>query len=391
VASKSCTAPLLAAILMAMVLMPVAGCRGGGEAVPEGEAAIFEELPHGRSFFMGMTPNPYEYTPEAMEETYRILEEHTDIVVHHFDNGVPWPEALGKEPYHQQVENDLRYRTAKLREDQRVYLAVAPLDHQRSHLAGYWGESPSLPRTGEWEDRACDDPEVVEAYLNFCRDLIGRFEPTYFNYGVEANLSWPGPEDPGFQAFLAFAERVYTTLKAEYPGLPVFLSLAKMDDVDHAAGMEVNRRLLQYSDLVAVSTYPFLVDLGHLEADPALIPGDWFFSMASLDPGKPFAVAETGYIAEDLYIPDSDVLLKGTEEWQADYVRLLLRECDALDAELVTWFVPRDYDRASEYLKEVGGFPEWVHLWRDCGLLDGEGRARESLKVWDAWLGLEKV
>lgn len=380
---------LLLVIGVAVVL--AAGCGGGEVEERDQKAAVTVELPEDRPFYMGMTPNPYEYTPEAKEETYRILDEHTDIIVHHFDSGIPWPEALRGEPYKEQVEKDLRYRTAKLGEGRRVYLAIAPLDHQRSHLAGYWGESPSMPRTGEWKDKAYDDPEVITAYLNFCRDLIGRFEPQYFNYGVEANLSWTDPEDPAFRSFLAFAERVYTTLKAEYPDLPVFLSLVKKGPVEPPAAVEINRRLLQYSDLVAVSTYPFLVDLGSLEADPAYMPGDWFYSMASLDPGKPFAVAETGYIAEDLYVPDSEVLLKGTEEWQADYVRLLLRECDALDTEFVTWFVPRDYDRASEYLKEVGGFPEWVHLWRDCGLLDGEGRARESLGVWDAWLGLEKV
>jgi hypothetical protein len=62
-----------------------------------------------------------------------------------------------------------------------------------------------------------------------------------------------------------------------------------------------------------------------------------------------------------------------------------------LNTEFVTWFVPRDYDRASEYLKSIGGFPAWLHLWRDCGLIDGDGNARESLLVWDAWFGLERV
>jgi hypothetical protein len=381
---------ILLLVLILSVLL-VAGCDKGEEAAQEQEITVSIELPDSRSFYMGMTPNPHEYTPEGMEEAYRILDEHTDIIVHHFDSGIPWPEALENEPYHAQVENDLQYRTAKLKEGQRVYLAIAPLDQDRSSLAGYWGEIPAMERTGEWEDKAFDDPEVIEAYLDFSRDLIDRFKPDYFNYGVEVNLPWEGLDDPDFQSFLAFAEGVYATLKNEYPEMPVFLSLLKMEAQNDQTRMEINRKLLEYSDLVAVSTYPFLVDLGHMEANPSFIPQDWFSSMAGLDPGKPFAVAETGYIAEDLYMVQDDVELKGTEEWQAEYVQFLLSECNGLNTEFVTWFVPRDYDRASEYIKSIGGFPEWVHLWRDCGLIDGDGDARESLLVWDAWLGLEKV
>ena len=63
-----------------------------------------------RSFSMGLTPFPYDVTVEAVDNTYIILSQHTDIVAHHFDSGVPWQEAYSQSEYHQQVENNLATR-----------------------------------------------------------------------------------------------------------------------------------------------------------------------------------------------------------------------------------------------------------------------------------------
>gem|GEM_PF-4384341 len=41
-------------------------------------------------------------------------------------------------------------------------------------------------------------------------------------------------------------------------------------------------------------------------------------------------------------------------------------------------------------MRGMPGVPELVHVWRDCGLLDGGGNARESLEIWDAWLDLPR-
>jgi len=115
------------------------------------------------------------------------------------------------------------------------------------------------------------------------------------------------------------------------------------------------------------------------------LPEDWFGQMASLAPDKPFAITETGYIAEPLNIKAAELSVDGNETWQTHYVDFLLRSANRLNAEFVVWFVLRDYDAAWEALEELG-FPEAFKIWKDTGLFDGEGRPREGLKVWDRWL-----
>jgi len=381
-------------IVLAFVISLAAamGCgSGGGGGAGTGKAVEAGLLPASRPFYMAMTPLQHDITVESFAEAFETVDEHCDMIAHHFDSGIPWPEALDGLAYHENVENELKFREAKTGREQKVYLAIAPLDTSREELARYWGESPGMERQGEWASKSFDDPEVIAAYLNFCRDMIGRFHPDYFNYGVEANLKWEDANDPRFEQFLVFAREVYTALKDEYPAMPVFVSLIKVERNDSDEQASIDRRLLAYSDMVAVSTYPFLpASSGSDRADPADLPEDWFSSMAGLAPAKPFAVAETAYIAEDLVLPELGLDIRGSEDWQASYVRFLLEECAELRGEFVVWFVPRDYDRRSEYMQGLPDVPELVYVWRDCGLLDGDGNARESLGIWDAWLELPR-
>jgi hypothetical protein len=341
-----------------------------------------------RSFYMGMTPHPHDYTAEGVKEAYKILDRHTDIICHHFDEGIPWPEAYGGRPYHPNVENELNNRVNRLKKGHEVYVAVAPLSSDRYTLAGYWSDKTGMERPATWKNKDFDDQEVITAYTNFCQDLIDRFDPDYFNYGVEVNDTWKSVNDPNFTEFLYFAESVYTALKKEYPGLPVFVSFIKNSkDLDETQ-VTINKKILHFSDYMAVSTYPFWDSAyGPDVADPADLPEDWFSSMAALAPDKPFAVAETGYIAEDLIIEEYNCHIQGREDLQEEYVKFLLESAHELDAEFVIWFVPRDYDQGYERIK-TWGLPPWIKIWRDCGLIDGEGNLRMSLTIWDAWLHL---
>jgi hypothetical protein len=341
-------------------------------------------LPGHRSFYMGFTPWPYDLTEEAQDDTYEIIYEHADLIAHHFDGGVPWPEAYEDIPYHPNVEAEIDDRVNRLRPGQKVYLALPPLNGARDGLADYWGREENMDLPDEWKDKGFDDPKVIQAYTNFCLYIVGRFNPDYVNIGIEVNLVF-AEDDPEIAELEVLFDRVYTAVKDENPGLPVFLSfVVGSDSADGARRIRTAEKLLTYSDYVAVSTYPYL-ELGD-EANPDVIPADWFSRMTDLAPGKPFAVAENGYIAEDLVLESYGVYVKGTEEWQAEYVRFLLEESNDLDAEFVVWFVPRDYDLLWEKIKDLG-VDELYKAWRDTGLYDGEGNARKSLEVWDSWLG----
>jgi len=218
---------------------------------------------------MGITPFPFDLTPQAVEETYRLIKEHTDLIRMYFDEGIPWTEAYEGKPYHPHVENEINSRLHRLQGDLKVYLAITPLSKIRDGLASYWGEKEDMERPGDWKNKDFDDPDVIAAYTNFCRYMIKKFQPDFMAYGIEVNLL-ALHNAPAFDKFLVLAERVYKTLKEENPELPIFLTI----DIDSFYENEEKQReavekLLPYTDYIAVSSYPFTY-----KADPKELPED---------------------------------------------------------------------------------------------------------------------
>jgi hypothetical protein len=62
----------------------LASCGGGSTTQP----------PATRGFLMGFSPWPWDATLEAVDWTYQTIMTNGDIVSHHIEEGVPWPEAL---------------------------------------------------------------------------------------------------------------------------------------------------------------------------------------------------------------------------------------------------------------------------------------------------------
>ena len=346
-------------------------------------------LPASRPFYMGMTPWPYDFTPEAIADTYRFLGEHTDLIAHHLDDGVPWAEALAATPFPPKVRENLAYRAAQS-DNRTIYLAMTPIAIGRDGLAGDWGEQSNAQRTGPWTGKDFDDPDVITAYANFCERLIELFHPAFVTYGIEVNvLLEKNPRS--FDRYVEMTRRVYTQLKAKHPDLPLILSIQLETYMKAPREQEAAiRQLLPYTDFIAVSSYPYGAadGNGRTYADPSTLPRDWFRRIAALAPDKPFAVAETGFQAED-FVLGGQVAIPGNARWQARYVRWLFREADALNARFVVWFVPRDYDLLWERLERMG-LPELFKSWRDTGLRDEHGHDRPSLRIWDAWLTVHR-
>ncbi len=127
------------------------------------------------------------------------------------------------------------------------------------------------------------------------------------------------------------------------------------ETVNRSEFMKINSKLLQFSDFVGVSYYGFLnPGLDSYTGNPAMQPKDVLTSFAKLAPEKPFAICETGSPAQDLLLESlGNYRLESNEQYQADFVRLLLNDCQKLNAEFVTWFLPRDYDQGYEFLKKI--------------------------------------
>ena len=364
-----------------MVLL-LAACskEEGGKAVTQAET---------RAFFMGFTAFPYDATTEAQMETYRKVADDGDLFLNHLDHGVPWNEALNDLPFPTEVQRTLDATKTGLAPNTKVLLTATPTDQTRGGLAAYWndkGAHQDLPTY--WEGKTFDDPEVILAYIKYCKRTIDAVRPDYFAYGIETNSAFR-KGDVEFAAFLRLCEAVYTALKADYPNLPIFLTLQDRSfQNSHTELLETSKMLLQYSDYVAMSTYPFL-DYGNLQrdADPALFDDNWLGDFRNLSPSKPFAISETGFCAENLVIANLGINVRATEAWQTDFVTKLFTTANHFEAEFVAWFVYRDYDMLYDKTPDP---PDILKVWRDNGLLDGNGTARPAYQKWLEWKAMPR-
>jgi hypothetical protein len=363
---------------LAAALLVVMGCgssssNGGGTG---GET---------RTFALGFTDYPYSLAPEAYAETVEIVRRDGDMAAMHFDDGVPWQEALSAAPYAPGYAAELNARAAAMPSGHVVYLAVTPIAFSRDGLAAHRGETGNEPLTPPWDSFHFDAPEVIEAFTAHAENMIAIFNPDYFAYAVEANMLLdlaPGE----WTAFVTLAREVYTRLKARHPDLPCFITL-QADSFHgnrsaHSAGIA---QLLPYTDFIAVSSYPY-----GLTANPDVLPADHFSALADLAPAKPFAVAETGWPAEDVTAP-FPVTISASEATQQAYVERLLADADDLSATFVMWFVSRDYDDLWESYLQYQPNAALLRLWRDNGLYTGDGYRRPALETWRGWLAHRRI
>ncbi|MBI4601417.1 MAG: hypothetical protein HY721_05570 [Planctomycetes bacterium] len=92
------------------------------------------------------------------------------------------------------------------------------------------------------------------------------------------------------------------------------------------------------------------------------------------------AIAETGFPAETLRLDSFKLVLPATPELQKAYVEKLIARADLDGYLFVAWFLHRDYDKLWEKIRATA--PEAFMAWKDCGLLDGDGKERPALEPW---------
>jgi hypothetical protein len=355
------------------LLLPACGGNGGDPSPTET-----------RSFAMGFTPFPYARSVQAVQDVWAAIERDADLVVFHYDDGVPWQEAYDQTPYPTDYQNELTSASAAAPAGHRRYLAITPISFMRDGLAPNRTGSGSVPLAAPWSTYAFNDPPVVTAFTRHCERLISVFHPDLMAFGVEVNLlayfapaKWAG--------FVSLAQSVYASLKAAHPSLPIFMSLQAdaywAFPVDQGAAIA---QVLPSTDYVALSAYPY-----SQTADPANVRPDFFSGLAALAPQKPFAIAETGWPAEDVTAPYPQFIPE-TPARQKAYVEFLLGECRKLDAVFINWFLVRDYDDFWTSELQFLSNASLTRVWKDIGLYDGAGNGRPALDSWRAVLALPR-
>lgn len=369
--------------------------ESGGQAPVLTGTGSNAELPVSREFYLGLTPFPFDVSSiRKVEYVYTKIATDADLICHHFDNGIPWDDALSDTyPYTAKVMDDWSYRKSHIPDGHKLYVAITPINSMRNGLAPLWNETgDNQPLTGTvWESRTFSDAEVKTAYLNYCKRVIDYFNPDYCAVGIEANLVMSNIK-PQWAAYLELQQGIYTALKAEYPALPIFVTLTGIDLVEgysganHADQMTALSDIIAYTDYYAISLHPFFAEI-----PGGTLPPDMCDNIFALNTGaKPACITETSFPAQRLTMRayDPAITLAGSPLKQKEYFVYLLAQAQVHHLLFVVNFLVRDYDRL---WRQMGSPEDVFKAWRDTGFYNGIGFPRPALSVWKDYLALPVV
>lgn len=382
-----------AAIPLDIGLMP-----GGGFV------ARFTPQPSGRTFRMGSVSIPSINNGFGLRQLYEHLATRADLVVHSFQEGVPWVEALhssniGDYGAHLLTRvRELKFLTESATPAHDIYLMVNPIDVAYDRKAPYWGVNNNMALPLPWDTLPFDHPDVARAYINYLIALIESFHPKYLAINIEANILLA--KEPGqWQAFKAFNANVYRQIKLRYPDLLVFSTIQYEHMLAlHSASATFNdlvrdfypdaltaevKALFRDSDVVGISTYPYMVvNNPYVVGGTTVVRPDYFdpiFAVAS-ELGLPIAFEQTGYTTAKFdYAPGVQVV--GNEQTQLKFIRFLLEKSVEHDAVLFGHFVAYDY--GTNYGSDAVSL-----TWANAGLHRLDGTAKPVLDVWQNYFNL---
>lgn len=350
-----------------------------------------------RQVQLGFTPFPSELpgpNGEMLLSTYAKINDDADIIAHHLDDGIPWPEAaanMAVENYPNGLQSDWFFRRALTPAGHKVYLAITPIGLNRDALAPYRGEQPDTPLSvlGEpWVSANFNDELVKQAFLNHAINAVEFFRPDYLAIGIEANLLLQLAPAGSWPAYLELHQETYQALKQRYPSLPILITMTAnelLNGFTNANATEQSQALADienFTDILGLSWYPFLSNFG----TDQLLPTDTYRRMDALT-NKPIAITETGFPAQfqRLQIADNiTVDLNGTPAKQQAFVRELLTAANSRNFRFIIQFASRDYDTLCDQLECT----DFSRIWQDTGLWDEDDVERSALAIWRELLAI---
>ncbi|MEN9570285.1 MAG: hypothetical protein RL172_1516 [Bacteroidota bacterium] len=338
-----------------------------------------------RTFYMGTTPWPADFTQQEVNNAYDFINQHCDMVSHHFDEGIPYEEAYQNANWPAALQQGINTRKTKTGAGKKILLSSSALALNRISKAPYSSFSTAINNNikQQWQALPINDDKVITAYINYLLYLVAQLNPSYINYAVESNHhEW---DSAAFAQYKFFLEKVYVKLKAAYPTIPIMLSWMVSEQ---PAALDNARQLLPYTDYTALSAYPYVAvsSAAAGNTNPALFPADIFTRFIKLDAGKPLCVTETGYIAQPLQVPAYELNRQGTAQWQDAYLQMVCQLLQQQHGKFLIWFCHKDYDAGNRRLETLGIYQPLFAFWQDTGLLDEEGKQRPAWQTWQSWL-----
>ena len=343
-----------------------------------------------RSFYMGVTPWPADFTETEVNQAYNFINNHCDIVSHHFDEGIPYEEAFNNSSWPAALITDINTRKTRTAAGKKILLSSSALGLTRNAKAPYsrFSETIATGIKNRWEAIPVNNDSVITAYVNYILYLNAAFQPAYINFGVESNeLSW---NSAAFAVYKDFISKVYQRLKLVLPSTPLMVSFMVTES---PVSLSLANELMQYTDYIALSAYPYthVSSSAAGNTDPALFPAGFFTRFIDLDVNKPFCISETGYIAEALVVPAFSLNKQGNANWQNDYLQMVCDLTNNPRGKFIIWFCSKDYDAANNTLRALGLYQDLFALWEDTGFTDENNKQRPAYSTWLSWKQKKKV
>jgi len=367
----------------------VAGC--GVDTVG---TAVDDELTTSRPFYMGFTSVPYQNTMDAINDTNSRISANADIITHTLSDGIPWDEAFNNNALPNELLTDLQNKASQFTTEKTV-VSLDIINRDRTNIIGAWSSEGVVTSQAPWSGRDFSSQEVVTAYVNYAIKVIDELDADYLIYGEEANLLLLNAPDT-FTAFVGFAQAVYNELKIQRPEVDLLFSVAlrSPDSIETASVIDRMDELVPFTDIVGLSVYPYRYFSHSNLSNPESLPSDWLSHMRVISQGKPLAVTQTGWIAEDLNLEsDNNFAVAGTAELQEVYLELLFKSANEFAMPFITWYSIVDTDtlisdattNTSTNMTSPDAFRQ------DTGLLDQTLTARAAFTTWQSRFTLNKL
>jgi hypothetical protein len=285
-----------------------------------------------------------------------------DVVnVHQDFFGIPWNDFAANTPpppaWAAKMEDLARQAHATGKD---VFLALAPLDGDRAHLAPNVVVSPAGEGLVHAWKPACydlttasDGASLVTAYARYIDYMVRLVQPRWTNIAVELSLfhvtcpaAWDG--------MVTLEREAYDTAKRAAPEAPAFPSIQidalygrvgcppprtadQCYEAEYAAMANLER------DRFAISTYPY--NFAGFDR-PQDLPAD-YLTRAAARGGERLFIAETGWLATNVVVTDQNAqcltALANSATEQADYFDRLVGDSIANNVEVITWISNRDF------------------------------------------------
>jgi hypothetical protein len=338
----------------------MAPCNGGGGGGPDAGSGAPPDAPT-RTYRLASAGVQLDPAPNIVVNAADLAADVDVVNVHQDFFGVPWNDfAANTAPPPAWAAKMADIAQAAHATGKDIFLALAPLDGDRTHLAPNAVVSTAgFEVVHSWK-AACydltaapDGASLRAAYARYVDYMVRLFQPRWTNIAVEMSLfhvtcaaAWNG--------MVALERDAYDAAKRAAPATPAFPSIQidvlygrlgcqppntadQCYETEYAALGSLKR------DRFAISTYPYnFVGFNR----PADIPAD-YFARAAVRGGERLFIAETGWLATNLVVTDQNAqcltALSHSATERADYFDRVVADSIANNVEVITWISNRDF------------------------------------------------